>query len=93
MKHAHLGVWGHLFPFLTGYASEGFNIDQTMGLFFCQIISSMPANRAVSYYNFLHTQIVLLYAVCAADDKGVWGAVCGGYLCIWKHLFRIVNVI
>lgn len=32
----------------------------------------MPANRAVSYCNFLHTQIALLYSVCAADDKGAW---------------------
>lgn len=26
-EHAHLGVCGHLFPFLIGYASKGFNID------------------------------------------------------------------
>lgn len=63
-----------------------------MGLFFCQITSSLSANRAVSYCNFLHTQIVLLYSVCAADDKGVWGAVCGGYLHIEAPFFRIVNV-
>lgn len=86
MKHAHLGVQGHLFPFLTGYTSKGFNIDQTVGLFFCQIISSVPANRAVSYCNFLHTQIVLLYAVCAADDRA-FGVLFVGAICAMEAPF------
>lgn len=77
---------GHLFPFLTGYTCKGFNIGQTVGLFFCQIISSMPANRAVSYCNFLHTQIVLLYAVCAADDT-VFGVLFVGAICAMEAPF------
>lgn len=48
-----------------------------LGLFSFQITSSVPVIRAVSYCDFLHTQIVLLYSVCASDDKGVWSAACG----------------